>query len=75
MSDAELMARVAPKEESALAALYDRHAAKVYGLALRVTGDPREAEEVVQDVFLRLWQNAARFDNRAWPVLAHGCSL
>lgn len=62
--DRELMQRVARGDEEALALLYDRHAATVYGLALRLTGSKQESEEVVQDVFLRVWQHAARFDDR-----------
>lgn len=81
VSDGELVARVTRRDERALAALYDRHAARVYGLALRVTGDAREAEEVVQDVFLRLWRHAPRYDRRlasprSWLlIMARHCSI
>jgi hypothetical protein len=57
--DANLLARVAggdlghPLEE-----LYDRYAGRLYGLGLRLLGDPGLAEELVQETFVRLWQSA-----------------
>jgi RNA polymerase sigma-70 factor (ECF subfamily) len=63
-SDAELLARMGARETSALAALYDRHAGHVLGVAHRVLRDRAEAEEVVQDLFLQLWNAPARYDAR-----------
>ena len=60
--DAELMARVRQRNTAALRALFDRHAAMVHGLGLRVLRDPTEAEDLVQDVFLHLWRRAELFD-------------
>lgn len=62
LSDAELTRRVAGGDEAALELLYDRYAGRVYGLAIRLLGDNDDAEEVVQDVFVRLWQHAGAFD-------------
>lgn len=42
--------------------MYRRHAGGAFGLALRITGDRALAEEVVQEVFLRLWNEPERFD-------------
>lgn len=47
---------------SAFAELYDGVAPRIYGLALRVLGDVHQSEEVSQEVFLQIWQTAARFD-------------
>jgi RNA polymerase sigma-70 factor, ECF subfamily len=44
------------------AAAYRQHERSVYGAALRVLGDPTRAEDVVQDVFLRLWRRPEAFD-------------
>jgi RNA polymerase sigma-70 factor (ECF subfamily) len=60
--DVDLIARMARGDEAALSALYDRYAPAAFALALRVTGDRSEGEDVVQAVFLRLWQVAGRFD-------------
>ena len=42
--------------------IYDEHARSVYGAALRILGDPAQAQDVAQDVFLRLWRAPRRFD-------------
>ncbi|XWX03719.1 sigma-70 family RNA polymerase sigma factor [Aggregatilineales bacterium SYSU G02658] len=51
-----LLRRIAQGDERALEALYDAYASRVYGLALRVMGDESLAQEVTQDVFLKVWQ-------------------
>ena len=43
---------------------YDDHARAVYGAAMRILGDPARAQDVTQDVFLRVWRNPGRFDQR-----------
>lgn len=53
---------VLSEPEAALAELYERYAAMVFAVASRVLRDERDAEEVVQDVFLSLWRTAGRFD-------------
>ncbi len=60
--DAELVMAVTRGDTAALAVLYDRHAAVVYRAAFRRSGDRQLAEEVVQDVWLTLWDRAAMFD-------------
>ena len=45
-------------------AVYDEHSRGVYGAALRILGDPARAQDVAQDVFLRVWRNPSRFDAR-----------
>ncbi len=61
-SDEALLAAVADGDQAAFAALYDRHNLLACNLAHRLLGDREAAEEVVQDVFLRLWLGAATFD-------------
>ena len=48
--------------ECALRELYQRYERRLYGLGLRLLGDPGLAEELVQETVLRLWRTAARFD-------------
>ena len=62
VSDAELISRFASLDESAFAELYDRYSGVAYGVALRVSGSPERAEEVVQDAFMKLWRNPSGFD-------------
>src|SRR3954462_4267443 len=48
--------------------LYDEHARAVLGVAYRVLGDNVQAQDVVQDVFLALWRDPSRFDERRGPI-------
>ena len=57
-------------DEAALGELYDATLGRVYGLALRITGKPEWAEEVVSDVYLQAFREAARFDAQRGVVLA-----
>lgn len=60
-SDAELMAAIGRRDADALAALYDRYARLVFSTAFRVLHDAAAAEDVVQDVYVRLWQRPDRY--------------
>jgi RNA polymerase sigma-70 factor, ECF subfamily len=62
LDDATLVARVARGEEEALGQLYDRFGQAVYSLCLRVVRDGATAEELTQEVFVRLWRSAASFE-------------
>ncbi len=59
--DAELVARVGRGDRTAAQVLIRRHLPKMLGLARRMLGDSAEAEDAVQDAFLRLWTHAARW--------------
>lgn len=61
-SDAALVVSIGRYQQAALAEAYRRNAGAVYGLAKRLLSDHARAEEVVQEVFLRLWNNPDRFD-------------
>lgn len=56
--------RVVAGDDSALREVYDQYASFVYGIAVRVIGDPRAAEDVSQDVFVGFWERPAAFDPR-----------
>ena len=58
----QLLVGVGRGDEQAFAAVYDLLGAAVYGLARRVVRDPARAEEIAQEVFIQVWQSAARFD-------------
>jgi RNA polymerase sigma-70 factor, ECF subfamily len=61
-SDAQLVTSIARYSEVALAEVYRRHGGAVYGLAKRVLDNRTDAEDVTQEVFLRLWNEPDRFD-------------
>jgi RNA polymerase sigma-70 factor (ECF subfamily) len=62
VSDAQLVTMIARYNEVALAETYRRHGGAVFGLARRVRNGAAEAEDVTQEVFLRLWNQPERFD-------------
>jgi len=61
LSDESLVIRVAGGNSAALEVLYDRYAAIVLGLALRIIGERASAEDVVQETFWRVWKGAETF--------------
>jgi RNA polymerase sigma-70 factor (ECF subfamily) len=61
-SDASLVLAIARFDEAALSTLYERHGGAVYALAQRLLRRRDLAEEVVQEIFLRLWTRPERFD-------------
>lgn len=67
---ADLLHRSGHGDESAFAAVYDATASRVYGLTMRVTRSSEIAAEVVQEVYLMAWQQAARFDPARGSVTA-----
>ena len=60
--DRDLLQRTARGDEGALAMLYARYATPVYSLARFMLGQPAQAEEATQDVFLNIWLKAASYD-------------
>lgn len=56
-----LIARMALGDRAALSALYAATSAKLYGIALRVLGDRHEAEDALQETFVKVWHNAGRY--------------
>jgi RNA polymerase sigma-70 factor (ECF subfamily) len=62
VEDVELLRAVQRGDETALALLYDRYRSILFGLILRILHSQPEAEDVLQDVFIQVWQRAANFD-------------
>jgi RNA polymerase sigma-70 factor (ECF subfamily) len=60
-ADETLLEGVRAHDQAAMAALFDRYGSMVYSIALRVLGQPSAAEDVMQEVFVQLWQNPRTF--------------
>lgn len=60
-AEATLIRRLRARDEAAVEALMGEYAARVFGLALRITGNRQDAEEVLQDVFWRVLENIGSF--------------
>ena len=72
--DAELVRAVARGDRPALAQLYDRFSPILLAVATRILGERREAEDLLHDVFLEVWRQAADYDStrgsvRAWMLI------
>jgi RNA polymerase sigma-70 factor (ECF subfamily) len=63
--DARALARMRGRDLQAFETLYRDHAGRVYGLCLRLAGDAARAEDLVQEVFLRVWQKIDTFEGRS----------
>lgn len=70
LSDIHLILRVQQRDIDALKVLYDRYERVLFSQAMKILGNPQEAEEVVQDVFLKLWNKSALYDPRKPHVSA-----
>ena len=72
-TDLILLQRIVARDTAALAGLYDRHSRLLFGLILKIVHDRAEAEEILQEAFVRVWTRAELFDPRlggptAWLV-------
>lgn len=65
-----LLERIARQESEALAELYDRLAPALFGLACRMLNNEAEAEDVLQEVFLKVWERAVCYDSRLGTPMA-----
>jgi RNA polymerase sigma-70 factor (ECF subfamily) len=80
-TDLSLLQRIAARDTTAVAELYDRHSRLLFGLLLRIVRDRGEAEDILQEAFVRLWSRAATYDARMgrplpWIVrVARNCAI
>lgn len=66
---ADALTAVGRGDRAALAEVYHLTSAKLFGICLRICGNREEAEDVVQEVYVKVWQRAGRFDpERASPI-------
>ena len=75
LNDEDLAGELSGRNEDALAELYNRYWGLAYATAMRIVRDRASAEDVVQDAFLKLWNNATHFaasrgSLRTWLITA-----
>ena len=64
-ADADAVARYRAGDEGAFRSLVERHSRAVFRLAYRMTGNEQDAEDVVQEAFLKAYRNLGRFEDRS----------
>ena len=80
-NDEALLARLASGDRAALSPLYDRYAGPVFALLLRIVADRATAEDLLQEVFVRVWQRADTYQiGRGRPItwvlgIAHNLAI
>jgi RNA polymerase sigma-70 factor (ECF subfamily) len=80
-TDLSLLQRIAARDTAAVAELYDRHSRLLFGLILRIVRDRGEAEEILQEAFVRVWTRAETYDGQIggplpWIVrVARNCAI
>jgi RNA polymerase sigma-70 factor (ECF subfamily) len=80
-TEVSLLQRIAARDTAALADLYDRHSRLLFGLILRIVRDRGEAEDLLQEAFVRVWTRAATYDAQMgeplpWIVrVARNCAI
>ena len=67
-ADTSLIIGLLQREPGAAAALYDRYASRIFGLGLVLLGNKSDAEDLVQDTFLKVWRKGASFDPERGPL-------
>jgi RNA polymerase sigma-70 factor (ECF subfamily) len=70
-TDAALVARLVAGDDHALAEIFDAFAPSVYAAARRILGSDGPAQDVVQDVFVRLWTHPEKYDDRAGSLVTY----
>jgi RNA polymerase sigma-70 factor (ECF subfamily) len=60
--DVELLRRIADGDRSAFSDFYDQYSGLLFSIAIKVLNDPREAEDVLQEVFMQIWNKADAYD-------------
>ncbi len=73
--DARLVRRIAQGDKAALADLYDRFSRPLYATALRVVNDTAEAQDIVHDVFVTMWEKAPTFESTRGSAFAWALTL
>ncbi|UJQ93132.1 sigma-70 family RNA polymerase sigma factor [Mariluticola halotolerans] len=66
----ELLSRVALRDRAAFSLLYQRTSAKLFGVALRILKDRTEAEEALQEVYVKIWQRADRYQQSGFSPIS-----
>jgi len=73
--DGELLRRIAAGDRTAFAEFYDRHSTLMFSVACKILNDPSEAEDVLQETFVQIWEKAGRFDPKLGKASSWAATL
>ena len=73
--DISLIEKISKQDASALSELYDRHSTLLYSVIVRILKEKTEAEDILQDVFVNIWQRAEMYDERLGNPIAWLCRV
>ena len=73
--DIELLRRIAASDRAAFAEFYDRHATLMFSVASKILNDAGEAEDVLQETFVQIWEKAKNFDPQLGKASSWVCIL
>jgi RNA polymerase sigma-70 factor, ECF subfamily len=73
--DTDLIARIIERDDMALSELYTEYAAQVHGISLYILKNAALAEEATQDTFLKIWDNAHRWDGKRSNLTTWICTI
>lgn len=71
----DLLAGVAAGDRRALASVYDRTSAKLFGVCVRITRDHSAAEDILQQVYIKVWDKAERFERELASPITWLCAI
>ncbi len=63
MEDTQILNRILQKDPKALYLLYDKYSGALYGVILRMCRNKSQAEDLLQETFVKIWENIHRYDN------------
>ena len=75
LADARLLNRIAAGDRAAYGELYDRFSRPLYATAVRILSDASEAQDILHDAFIVLWEKASSFDSRRGSAFGWAVTL
>jgi RNA polymerase sigma factor (sigma-70 family) len=74
-NEADLVARLMRREKEAVGELYDRYARALFGVVVRIVGAQEAAEDVLQEVFVQIWEKIDRYDPERGTLFTWICAI
>lgn len=73
--DIALLEKISRRDSSALSELYDRHSTLLFSIIMRILNEKVESEDILQEVFINIWERAEMYDQRIGNPIAWLCRI